>query len=306
MENIELRCGTVSYDKNFLEDRASCRDAVTRFKKIYDAGDFGAAYEIGRLYMISNLKNYEEAYGWLKIGAENGDSRAQYYLSKFYEFNLLEKYDLAEAYKWLKCAADQHEERAMLRLAVWYRMGIYVEKDEELAWSFILYLADQGFAEAIYIQAQEYESGNGMVDRDMKQALFYYESAAKKLHPGALYRMGVFCWEGRFVKRDPIMAVQYLRDSCRRGYTEAQYYLSRLCCTDMYYHKSQRSVLLLAAAKANHVQAMYELGCLYLFGDETLEENREEAEYWLRKAADHGHSKAGELCSCIPCKQKKR
>ncbi len=306
MENIELRCGTVSYDKNFLEDRASCRDAITQFKKIYDAGNFAAAYEIGKLYMSSNLKNYEEAYGWLRIGAENGDSRAQYYLSKFYEFNLLEKYDLAEAYKWLKCAADQNEERAILRLAVWYRVGIYVEKDEEIAWNFILYLAEQGVAEAFYIMAREYETGNGMVEHDMKQALLYYERAAKKLHSGAMYKMGVLYWEGHLMKRNPMMAVEYLKASSQQGCAEAQYYLSRLCCTEMYYHKSQRPVLLLAAAKANHVQAMYELGCLYLFGNEILEENREKAEYWFRKAADQGHSGASELCACISRKQRKR
>lgn len=273
------------------------RKTVIDLKKEYKSGDYKAAYELGMIYMNPDMKDYEKAYFWFNIGAQAGDANALYYLSKFYEFDLLGKYDLAEAYRYLKAASDQGEVRAMLRLAIWYRMGIYVTKDVSLGWKMMLQLADRGVAEACFLVAQEYEKGNSMMASDMKQSLFYYECAANNNYPDALYKMGVFCWEGRYLQRNPQKAIRYLEDSCLKGCAEARYYLSTLCSTDVYYHLTRRPILLMAAAKANHVKAMYDLACMYLFGGEYIQEDREKAEYWFRKAAQAGCGEAKEICS---------
>ena len=279
------------------EAKESYRKTVVDLKNEYKSGHYKAAYKLGMIYMTPEMKDYERAYFWFNIGAQAGDASAQYYLSKFYEFDLLGKYDLAEAYRCLKAASEQGEVRAMLRLAIWYRMGIYVPKDAMLGWKMMLQLAEKGVAEACFLVAQEYEKGNSMMASDMKQSLFYSECAANYNYPDALYKMGVFCWEGRYLQRDPQKAIRYLEDSCLRKCAEAQYYLSTLCSTDAYYHLTRRPILLNAAAKANHVKAMYDLACMYLFGGKHIQEDREKAEYWFRKAAKAGYGKAKEICS---------
>lgn len=297
MKSSEENKGVEVSEKEKSEYIKSCQKTIVELKQEFKAGHYNAAYKLGLIYMNSCLKDYERAYYWFDIGAQAGDGDALYYLSKFYEFDLLDKYDLSEAYRCLKAASDQGEVRAILRLAIWYRMGIYVVKDERLGWNMILKLADRGIAEACFLVAQEYEVGTAVVTRDIKLSLFYYECAANRNHPDALCKMGIFYWEGRFLQRNPLKAIRFLEDSCLKGCAEAQYYLSTLCSTDIYYHLSRRPILLTAAARANHVKAMYDLACMYLFGGKYFQEDREKAEYWFRKAAQAGCREAKEICS---------
>ena len=59
--------------------------ALLRLKKAHQMGCESAACKIGKIYMSSDFKDYEQAFSWLRLGAESGDREAQYYLSKFYE-----------------------------------------------------------------------------------------------------------------------------------------------------------------------------------------------------------------------------
>lgn len=116
--------------------------ALLRLKKAHQMGCESAACKIGKIYMSSDFKDYEQAFSWLRLGAESGDREAQYYLSKFYEFDLLDKYDLNEAHKWLQKSADQDEVRAIMRLSYWYRFGRYGVPDMEKGWKLLQRLPD--------------------------------------------------------------------------------------------------------------------------------------------------------------------
>lgn len=272
------------------------RKALVPFQKAYRLGSLEATYEIGRLYMLGHNHDYAQAYSWLQLGANGGDRKAQYYLSKFYEFGLLGEYDMSQAYKWLKCAAEQNESRALLRLSLWYRIGCYVHRDLSRGWELLQKAAELGEVEAYVQIAREYETGSTVVDRDLFQAIKYYELAASAHHPEALYRLAVLYCEGEAVPQDLDRAIRYLEESSRLGCGDAQHYLALLCGTSLCHNIVKRYVLLRAAARQNHVQAMYDLGCLHLFGDRLIRPDREVAIKWLRQAAKLGHERAHELC----------
>lgn len=270
--------------------------ALLRLKKAHQMGCESAACKIGKIYMSSDFKDYEQAFSWLRLGAESGDREAQYYLSKFYEFDLLDKYDLNEAHKWLQKSADQDEVRAIMRLSYWYRFGRYGIPDMEKGWKLLQRAAGLGSADALFQLAVIYEHGNEMVESDLPEAMKYYQLAASKHHASALFRLGICYWKGIYFPKNLLLSIQYLEESCALGCCEAQYYLATICATDFYHHTFKRYVLLQAAAKQNHDQAMYELGCMYLFGNSFLSIDRSLAHYWFRKAADLGNEKALEMC----------
>ncbi len=281
---------------DFLAKNHLYHKALLRLKKAHQMGCENAACKIGKIYMSSDLKDYEQAFSWLRLGAESGDREAQYYLSKFYEFDLLDKYDLNEAHKWLQKSADQDEVRAIMRLSYWYRFGRYGIPDMEKGWKLLQRAAGLGSADALFQLAVIYEHGNEMVESDLPEAMKYYQLAASKHHASALFRLGICYWEGFYFPRNFPLSIQYLEESSALGCSDAQYYLATICATDFYHHTFKRYVLLQAAAKQNHARAMYELGCMYLFGNSFLTVDKGMAQYWFRKAADLGNEKALEMC----------
>lgn len=284
------------FEGDFLAKNHLYNKALLRLKKAYQMGCQDAACKIGKIYMSSDLKDYEQAFFWLQLGAESGDCESQYYLSKFYEFNLLGKYDLNEAYKWLQKSAEQNEVRAIMRLSYWYRFGRYGVPDVEKGWKLLQKAVELGSADALFQLAVIYEHGNEMIESDLSMAMKYYQRAASKHHASALFRLGACYWEGFYFPRNIQLSIQYLEESCAQGCSEAQYYLATICATDFYHHTFKRYVLLQAAAKQNHDQAMYELGCMYLFGNSFMNKDRTQAQFWFRKAADLGNEKALDMC----------
>ncbi len=156
--------------------------ALLRLKKAHQMGCESAACKIGKIYMSSDFKDYEQAFSWLRLGAESGDREAQYYLSKFYEFDLLDKYDLNEAHKWLQKSADQDEVRAIMRLSYWYRFGRYGVPDMEKGWKLLQRAAGLGSADALFQLAVIYEHGNEMVESDLpEESVIGKESISRKI-----------------------------------------------------------------------------------------------------------------------------
>lgn len=263
-------------------------EAADSLKKAYAEGSMEAASKLGQLYMNHHFQNHERAFYWLNIAAEGQSREAQFRLSRFYEQNLLDKYDLKMAYKWLSRAAEQNEPHAMLHLAYWYHMGIYVPKDRQHALSLLEQLAGMGQAEALCLLGKEYEHGSELLAPDRDKAWEYYQRAALAHHPYALYRVGKYYWSRRLLSNNVQRAVDCLEESGARGCREAQYLLANICGTYFYHHVYDRYRWLLAAARNQHPEAMYDLGCLFLFGNSFLSADREQADYWFRKARENG------------------
>lgn len=287
------------YNGQILLENHLYAEAVNCLKKAYEEGCLEAACKLGQIYMDHHYQNYEKAFYWLQIAAEGGIPEAQFLISGFYEFDLLDKYDLAIAYQWLSKAAEQGEPQALLRLSFWYRMGIYIQQDLQHSLNILTQLADSGNAEALCQLGKEYECGSRIVEKDSQKTWTYYQKAAQKHHPYALYKLGKYYWSKRMFQYNVQKAVNYLKESSVLGCCEAQYLLANICGTYFYYHVNDRYHWLLAAAKNRQPEAMYDLGCLFLFGNSFLKPDREKARYWLQKAKEYGIQKKNGATSLL-------
>lgn len=291
--NEELCNGQILIENHLYAEAVDC------LKKAYTEGCLEAACQLGKVYMNRHYQNYERAFYWLQIAADGGIPEAQFLISGFYEFNLLDKYDLAVAYQWLIRAAKQGEFHALLRLSFWYRMGIYIRQDLQRSLEILTQLADSGNSEALCQLGKEYECGNRFVKRDLKRAWTYYQKAAQEHHPYALYKLGKYYWNKRKFQYNVQKAVNYLTESSIQECCEAQYLLANICGTYYYYHMNDRYHWLLAAAKNRQPEAMYDLGCMFLFGNSFLKSDRKKAQYWIRKAGEYSKQRKKDTVSLL-------
>ena len=67
-------------------------------------------------------QDHAEALKWFRLGANQGDARAQFYLGATYAN--------AEALKWFRLAADQGDARAQYYLGAMYANGQGVPQDQ--------------------------------------------------------------------------------------------------------------------------------------------------------------------------------
>lgn len=282
-QNKRNEVNEILYKGKFLYERHMYAEAVAFLKKAYADGCLEAACKLGIVYMNSHFRNYEKAFHWFCIAAERDCAEAHYWMSRFYELNLLDKYDLEKAYQCLLRAMEQNEPQAMFRLSFWYRMGIYVPKDKKYALDLLFQLAEMGYVEALCQLGKEYESG-GLVEQDAEKSWKYYRKAAESHHPYALYRLGKHYWDKHLIPGNTQIAVKYLEESSNKKCREAQYLLANICGTYFHHHVYDRYHWLQAAAKNGHPEAMYDLGCLYLFGNSFLATDYKKACYWFGMA----------------------
>ena len=87
-------------------------------------------------------------------------------------------------------------------------------------------LADQGNADAGFCLGMAYGSG-ASVRQDTKQAMHWFQIAAKKGHPIAEFMMGKAHYNGWEMKKNYAEAANWFRCSADKGFAPAQYWLRR-------------------------------------------------------------------------------
>lgn len=259
-----------------------------------------ASYRLGALYMKKSFwgRSYEKAFCYLQYSAERGHCGAQYYLSKFYEYGLLDEFDLEQAYEWLNKAAEQKEPRALMHLFDWYSLGIRVRPDMEMAIKYLMASAEAGNPEAYSKLGSMYETGE-FFDKDNAKAISYYEKAADLQDAYALYRLGCLYWSGKQLAFDLDKAMFYLEKSARLDFADAQYMLARLNCSVFCNDVSERFRWLTSAVANKHVMATYELGCMYLFGDRNFPSDIAKAVELFQAAASLGSEEAKKVLRSV-------
>src|SRR3989344_2448186 len=162
-----------------------------------------------------------------------------------------------------------------------------------------------GMIEDIQIQiavGSAYLLGKGGVRQDLEEAVKWFEKAAAKGNPTALYNLGVSYCAGTGVPRDLQKAAEYFQLAADKGDVGAQFNLGI-----MYKHgegvatdtaKAYR--LFEQAAAQGEANAQYEVGVAYERGRD-LPPDRDKTVELLRAAAEQGHALAqgmlGILCA---------
>lgn len=131
-----------------------------------------------------------------------------------------------------------------------------------------------------------------------------YAEAVKLLKPladsgdaMAQYHLGLLYYNGRGVPEDEKIAVELLTRSANQGNVDAMYQLGNAF---VFGNETQGLVAdadqtaaqwFFKAASAGNADAQYSLGLLFLVG-KGVQKNAQEAEHWMQQAAKNGHKEA--------------
>lgn len=155
----------------------------------------------------------------------------------------------------------------------------------------LLAKASRGDAKA---QFEAFEMYKNKQDK-FYEAIQFLSQSAKQGYAEAQAELGLRCQAGNGVEQNSAQAVEWFQKAADQGLADAQYNLA-LCLQagdGITKNVSQAVTLFREAADQNHSDAQCELGLCYMNGD-GIELDNKQAMSWLKKASDHGSKKADE------------
>ena len=183
--------------------------------------------------------------------AVKGDAAAMFKLYLIYSAGLGVKPDNPLALRLLRIAVEKNDAEAQAMLGYLYLQGEGVEKDLEIAAKLFELAAESGVVEAQNNLGNMLYFGQGTT-KDLVKAAALYEKAAKQHDVNASAMLGRMLLHGEGVQKD--------REKAHR--------------------------LLVYGAENGHVIAQFDLGCLYLTGDDNVNQSIDKALPLLKNAAD--------------------
>lgn len=282
---------------------------IANWVQATEQGDRIAAYSLGYLYYQGPSPDFEQASLWFRRAAElaetspsdtqnifeNG-SAAQCYLAELFERGVGVPQDYCQAFHWYMNAARKEIPVAAYRLGLMYQAGRGVQKDMLQACAWLAMSADKGYwpdrgiqwekldsadaeqgdTEAQFKQGAMHDAGvPGVLLRDEKQALHWYERAAAQGHAEAQYRAGLMHLLGEGVSANPLRAFARLARAAAQGHEKAQWELRSL----MHWIAGKMSFRL--AGRLENLATLFDAAS-QCFADG----NYPLAAYWYRKVAD--------------------
>ena len=192
----------------------------------------------------------KESIRWLTKSANQGYAPAEYELGRIYLYGRGIEADYAQALLWERKAAEQGDPRAQRDLAFMYERGLGVPADVAQAAEWNRKAATQGNAEAQLHLAKALDEGAG-VSKNTEEARRWYSKAARQ--------------------EQPVAQLEVARESAGLGN----------CPVATHWYEE--------AAGRGQVQAMYELGRLYL---SKCGPNRDQALTWFTIGARYGSTES--------------
>ncbi|MBC8493569.1 MAG: sel1 repeat family protein [Candidatus Thioglobus sp.] len=255
---------------------------LTKLEKAAKSGDARSQFSLANMYHngIGVKADEKLAFYWYTQVAEQGFASAQFNVANGYYHGIGTAQNLAQALTWYEKAAEQDFVAAQYNLAVMYRRGEGADIDNEAAFRWYERAAQLGYGMAQLTLAKLYEKGVGVEQSD-DLAQTWYLRAANQLDPEAQFHLAEFYQQ----RNSYAQAVFYYRKAAEQDYVLAQFALAMnlLDGKGVIKDEAQAQALLLAAAKAGHAQAQFQLGKL-LFSQEHTDTI--EAKQWLTKASE--------------------
>lgn len=141
---------------------------------------------------------------------------------------------------------------------------------------------------AQYLVGRNYLKGKS-VEKNIKEAIKWFEMAAKQNHIRAQFQLGSIYLYGKGIKENLNLAFYYLSKAAERNHLESQYELANYylkgTANKRQYQKAGEWYK--RAARRGHVRSQFELGKL-LFEGKGLKQNTDEAIAYLNEAAESG------------------
>ena len=141
--------------------------------------------------------------------------------------------------------------------------------------------------ENLYKLGQRFYEGN-----NFKQALEYFEKAAKQGNTEALNKIGVMCFKGEGITKDITKAIEYFEKAANLGNTNALNNLGVICLNEKKDYKKAQEYFE-KAADLGHADAMCNIGYIFERGY-GLEQDLEKKQKYFERAIEY-YTKAAAL-----------
>ena len=192
--------------------------------------------------------NYEQAIDWYNKAAEEGDVRAQLYLSLMYNkagFNtapenpsLSEKWsntalsapleDKKKAFNWILKMAEQGETRDQLVLGFLYLGDKFVPHDYKQCEKWLTKAAEQGSTSAQLILGFMYLDTNSIFSQNPDKALMWLSRAAEQGAVEAQSFLAMMYRKGEGVPANDQLAFKWYSKAAEQGDAESQFWLGKM------------------------------------------------------------------------------
>ncbi|MBC8286952.1 MAG: sel1 repeat family protein [Nitrospinae bacterium] len=227
-------------------------------------------------------KDYETARKLWTPLAEQGDSKAQFFLGFMHDMGFGVPEDDQEAIKWYQLAAEQGNSRAQLFTGFAYDYGRGVPEDDQEALKWYQLAEKQGYyqARANIVKLEE------LVEKNVPQALKGLIDDAEKGIAEAQYTLGVMYANGQGVSQNHKEAAKWYGLAAAQGYT-AKTNIYNLAKKNV----PQALKVLMGDAEKGIVDAQYTLGMMYANG-QGVPQDYKEAVKWYKLAANRGSRQA--------------
>lgn len=228
----------------------------------------------------------------LKKAAERGDLDAITRLALYYlEGDHPEiQQDIKNGLSLLKTATAKQHPYASSILGTIYWNGFFGEsKDHEAAYPLLEYAAMQGLASAQDLLGDYYNEKD-----NQEKAVFWYRKAAEQGDPDSQLSLGLKCFE----QNEYSEAMKWISLSAKQNNRTALYYLGVIYeqgwgTVSANPQKSFENYY--ASAELGDPDSQFEVGFRYYSGGEPVQEDNDQAFYWLSKASENGHMMAKAL-----------
>ena len=259
-----------------------------------------AARLLGQLCFGKNPPRVEEGLSWLKKAALLGDLQSQGLLGTLYMESKWIKPNPDEAIKWLEMAAAQGD------LATSFFLGqllcSQLRYDEAKAYLEKGIASDSDDEEIGEMKQTSYQLLAQIYANEGNPllAVKYYKLCPEE--SDVMYRLGYLYDANENLDPDKSLAINCLMKAARQNHVEAQYclgcVLGKLAEIDSAYGEGAFQWFS-TAANNGHLRASFELGCIYLKGEFGQKVELLKARELLLQPAKDGHADAQFLLGCM-------
>jgi len=170
---------------------------------------------------VCSEQDFKNAFLWFTVAAEQGHTKAKFYLGAMHEFGQGVPQDYARAIEWYKKAADEGSVDAQFNLGILYYAARGVPQDYAQAFQYWSKAAEQGDARAQANLGTVYEKGQGL-QQDYKKAADWYSKAAQQGNVDGQFNLGRMYEHGYGVKQDYPKAFDWYKEAANHGDANAK------------------------------------------------------------------------------------
>ncbi len=307
-------------------------DNFLNFCKIESKDNVEAQYLLGVYYFkgIEGLKskleidivgedniNYQEAFKWFLLAAQNGNSqamnivgvmyangiakdtdegKAKYWYEKGSELNNVDAiYNLAllnfkeknikEAIKYFQKGRDLKHIKSIINLANIYANGIGIDQNEVMSFNLYKEAVDLGDNNSIYNLAILYFEGKG-VEQNYQKAIELLEKGRGLNNADCIYFLGTIYREGLGVEQDYNKTLELYKEAAKLGNTYVLFNIGMIYQEGLNGKKDINEAIkwFLLATEYGDSDSMNHLGLLFLKGKEVNQDSKKAFE-WFTKAS---------------------